>query len=72
MDATQTLIDRARAYLDARRGERTTLEELGRAVGASPFHLQRSFKRVLGSPRATTSRHCGSRTRSERWPAAAA
>ena len=52
MDATQTLIDRARAYLDARRGERTTLEELGRAVGASPFHLQRSFKRVLGlSPR---------------------
>jgi AraC family transcriptional regulator of adaptative response/methylated-DNA-[protein]-cysteine methyltransferase len=52
MDATHTLIDRARAYLDARRGERTTLEELGRAVGASPFHLQRSFKRVLGlSPR---------------------
>lgn len=52
MDATQALIDRARAYLDARRGERTTLEELGRAVGASPFHLQRSFKRVLGlSPR---------------------
>lgn len=52
MDATQTLIDRARAYLDARRGERTTLEELGRAVGASPFHLQRSFKRVVGlSPR---------------------
>ena len=52
MDATQTLIDRARAFLDARRGERTTLEELGRAVGASPFHLQRSFKRVVGlSPR---------------------
>jgi AraC family transcriptional regulator of adaptative response/methylated-DNA-[protein]-cysteine methyltransferase len=52
MDATQTLIDRARAYLDTRRGERTTLEELGRVVGASPFHLQRSFKRVLGlSPR---------------------
>jgi AraC family transcriptional regulator of adaptative response/methylated-DNA-[protein]-cysteine methyltransferase len=52
MDATQAMIDRARAYLDARRGERTTLEELGRAVGASPFHLQRSFKRVLGlSPR---------------------
>lgn len=43
-----TLIDRARAYLDARRGERTTLQELGRAVGASPFHLQRSFKRALG------------------------
>lgn len=48
MDTTHTLITRARAYLDARRGERTTLEELGRAVGASPFHLQRSFKRALG------------------------
>lgn len=52
MEATPTLIARARAYLDARRGEHTTLEELGRAVGASPFHLQRSFKRALGlSPR---------------------
>jgi len=52
MDTNISLIDRARAYLDARRGERTTLEELGRAVGASPFHLQRSFKRTLGlSPR---------------------
>lgn len=48
MENANTLIDRARAYLDARRGERTTLEELGRAVGASPFHLQRSFKRELG------------------------
>jgi AraC family transcriptional regulator of adaptative response/methylated-DNA-[protein]-cysteine methyltransferase len=48
METNNTLIDRARAYLDARRGERTTLEELGRAVGASPFHLQRSFKRELG------------------------
>jgi AraC family transcriptional regulator of adaptative response/methylated-DNA-[protein]-cysteine methyltransferase len=48
MEPTTTLIDRARAYLDARRGERTTLEELGRAVGMSPFHLQRSFKRTLG------------------------
>ncbi len=48
METNNTLIDRARAYLDSRRGERTTLEELGRAVGASPFHLQRSFKRELG------------------------
>jgi len=48
MDTNTTLINRARAYLDARRGEHTTLEELGRAVGASPFHLQRSFKRTLG------------------------
>ncbi|MEO8204047.1 MAG: methylated-DNA--[protein]-cysteine S-methyltransferase [Betaproteobacteria bacterium] len=52
MESTNSLVDRARAYLDARRGERTTLEELGRAVGASPFHLQRRFKRTLGlSPR---------------------
>jgi len=48
METTTSLIARARAYLDARRGERTTLEELGRAVGVSPFHLQRSFKRTLG------------------------
>jgi AraC family transcriptional regulator of adaptative response/methylated-DNA-[protein]-cysteine methyltransferase len=48
MQTNTSLINRARAYLDARRGERTTLEELGRAVGASPFHLQRSFKRELG------------------------
>ena len=48
METTTSLIARARAYLDARRGERTTLEELGRAVGMSPFHLQRSFKRTLG------------------------
>src|SRR3954465_12073 len=45
-------ISKARAYLDERRGERVTLEELSQAVGLSPFHLQRSFKRALGiSPR---------------------
>src|SRR5712671_5756020 len=43
-----TLIGKACAYLDERRGERVTLEELSRAVGISPFHLQRSFKRALG------------------------
>ncbi len=42
------VIGKARAYLDERRGERVTLEELSRAVGASPFHLQRLFKRALG------------------------
>jgi AraC family transcriptional regulator of adaptative response/methylated-DNA-[protein]-cysteine methyltransferase len=41
-------IAKARSYLDARRGERVTLAELARAVGASPFHLQRRFKRALG------------------------
>jgi AraC family transcriptional regulator of adaptative response/methylated-DNA-[protein]-cysteine methyltransferase len=43
-----TLVGKACAYLDERRGERVTLEELSRAVGISPFHLQRSFKRAIG------------------------
>src|SRR2546429_3081922 len=48
----ETAVERARTYLDARRGERVTLEELARAVGASPFHLQRRFKQAFGiSPR---------------------
>lgn len=45
-------IARAKSYLDERRGERVTLEELAGAVGASPFHLQRRFKEAFGiSPR---------------------
>jgi AraC family transcriptional regulator of adaptative response/methylated-DNA-[protein]-cysteine methyltransferase len=45
-------LDKARQYLDARRGERVTLTELAQAVGASPFHLQRRFKEAFGvSPR---------------------
>lgn len=52
MQQTVSIVDRARAYLDARRGERVTLAQLAQAVGASPFHLQRRFKRALGlSPR---------------------
>ena len=48
----KTMPDKAKNYLDARRGERVTLEELARAVGASPFHLQRRFKEAFGvSPR---------------------
>jgi len=43
-----TIIEQARGYLDRRRGERVTLAELARAVGASPFHLQRRFKQALG------------------------
>jgi AraC family transcriptional regulator of adaptative response/methylated-DNA-[protein]-cysteine methyltransferase len=47
------VLQRAKSYLDARRGERVTLEELAGAVGSSPFHLQRRFKRAFGvSPRA--------------------
>jgi AraC family transcriptional regulator of adaptative response/methylated-DNA-[protein]-cysteine methyltransferase len=49
---------RARHYLDARRGERVTLEELSQAVGASPFHLQRRFKKAYGiSPRGYQEAH---------------
>src|SRR5881398_1184356 len=46
------VVVRAKSYLDARRGERVTLEQLASAVGASPFHLQRRFKEAFGvSPR---------------------
>ena len=48
----ETLVEKARTYLDAHRGERVTLERLAGAVGASPFHLQRRFKEAFGvSPR---------------------
>src|SRR2546428_9120222 len=48
----ETAVEKAKTYLDARRGERVTLEELAGAVGASPFHLQRRFKQAFGiSPR---------------------
>jgi AraC family transcriptional regulator of adaptative response/methylated-DNA-[protein]-cysteine methyltransferase len=48
----ENFLGKAKGYLDARRGERVTLEELARAVGASPFHLQRRFKEAFGvSPR---------------------
>ncbi len=51
--ATMEFVEKARHYLDARQGERVTLEELAGAVGASPFHLQRRFKEAFGvSPRA--------------------
>src|SRR5713226_9982876 len=48
----ENLLYKARSYLEARRGERVTLDELSQAVGASPFHLQRRFKQAFGlSPR---------------------
>lgn len=46
------VLEKAKSYLDARRGERVTLEQLASAVGASPFYLQRRFKEAFGvSPR---------------------
>ena len=48
----ESLLEKARSYLDSRRGTRVTLEELAGAVGASRFHLQRRFKEAFGvSPR---------------------
>lgn len=50
--AMDTIVQKAKGYLDTRRGERVTLEQLAAAVGASPFHLQRRFKEAFGiSPR---------------------
>lgn len=46
--AMETIIDRARGYLDDHRGQRITLTQLASAVGASPFHLQRRFKEAFG------------------------
>lgn len=54
----ETVIEKARSYLDARKGERVTLDELAAAVGASPFHLQRRFKEAFGvSPKAYQEAH---------------
>lgn len=50
--ANAELIRRACAHLDAHADRRVTLEELGRHVGMSPAHLQRTFKAIVGaSPR---------------------
>lgn len=51
-DAVRRILT-AQRYLDQHLDETVTLERLGEAVGLSPYHLQRSFKRVTGvSPRA--------------------
>jgi AraC family transcriptional regulator of adaptative response/methylated-DNA-[protein]-cysteine methyltransferase len=51
--ATEELVEQARRYLDAHAGEPITLRRLAVHFGVSPFHLQRSFTRVVGlSPKA--------------------
>src|SRR5215216_3833039 len=46
-------VQRAREYLDEHWNETITLERLGGIVQMSPYHLQRTFKRVHGvTPRA--------------------
>ena len=50
--AMDDVAGRAKSYLDDRRGERVTLDELAGALGTSPFHVQRRFKQAYGiSPR---------------------
>ena len=48
VNTEKTLVDRVRRHLEERRDERVTLEELAKVAGKSPFHLQRTFKRVTG------------------------
>jgi AraC family transcriptional regulator of adaptative response/methylated-DNA-[protein]-cysteine methyltransferase len=46
-------VQRAREYLDEHFDEGITLERLGKVTNMSPYHLQRTFKRILGvSPKA--------------------
>src|SRR2546426_844385 len=46
------LIERTCKYIEANLDEKLTLENLSHQAGLSPFHFQRTFKRVLGiSPR---------------------
>lgn len=50
-------VQSAREYLDAHLGEAVTLARLGREVGMSPCHLQRTFKRLMGvTPRGYVDR----------------
>jgi AraC family transcriptional regulator, regulatory protein of adaptative response / methylated-DNA-[protein]-cysteine methyltransferase len=49
-------VQRAREYLDEHWDEMVTLGDLGRVVHMSPYHLQRTFKRVVGvTPKAYAS-----------------
>jgi AraC family transcriptional regulator of adaptative response/methylated-DNA-[protein]-cysteine methyltransferase len=58
-------VEAARRYIDARGEERVTLGELARHTGSSPFHLQRTFKRLTGvTPRAYADARRARRLRS--------
>jgi AraC family transcriptional regulator, regulatory protein of adaptative response / methylated-DNA-[protein]-cysteine methyltransferase len=52
-DPNAQLVEKVCRHIDAHPGEPVTLEALGRALGMSPFHLQRTFKALTGiTPRA--------------------
>ncbi len=53
LGASEEAVRRALALIDALQEERLSLGDLARRVGLSPFHLQRTFSRLVGlSPRA--------------------
>lgn len=43
-------VETAKTYLASRLGERVTLDDIARAVHASPFHFARMFRRQTGIP----------------------
>jgi AraC family transcriptional regulator len=43
-------VEAAKTYLAGRMSDRVTLDDVARAVGASPFHLARLFRRRTGAP----------------------
>jgi AraC family transcriptional regulator, regulatory protein of adaptative response / methylated-DNA-[protein]-cysteine methyltransferase len=50
--ARTKLIERTCKYIEANLDEKLTLDNLSQRAGLSPFHFQRTFKRILGiSPR---------------------
>jgi AraC family transcriptional regulator of adaptative response/methylated-DNA-[protein]-cysteine methyltransferase len=53
VDPNAQLVEKVCRYIDTRPDDPVTLEALGRALGISPFHLQRTFKALTGiTPRA--------------------
>ena len=52
-DPNAQLVEKVCRYIDTHPDEPVTLETLGRALGISPFYLQRTFKTLTGiTPRA--------------------
>ena len=47
-DPNGLLVEKICRYIDTHPGEPVTLEALSRALGISPFHLQRTFKALTG------------------------
>ena len=52
-------VEQACRYIEKHLDRNVTLDELGEAVAVSPQHLQRTFKRVMGSRRVSTPTRVG-------------